>query len=195
MRNVYLRQVTAETERAAAEADDERIYDLLRKVEVFEALSEDETRALAPRVRVEPFFSGDTVMRQGEPGDSLYIIDQGRVEVVVSHDGRSERVAALGPGAFLGEMALLTGEERTATVVALEPTRCFVIDRAAFRDTLRQNPEIAEHISETLGRRRAELEATHAALHRAAEEAMAEEKGQILTRIWDFFGFRGSETS
>ena len=195
MRNVYLRQVTAETERAAAEADDERIYDLLRKVEVFEALSEEETRALAPRVRVEPFFSGDTVMRQGEPGDSLYIIDQGRVEVVVSHDGRSERVAALGPGAFLGEMALLTGEERTATVVALEPTRCFVIDRAAFRDTLRQNPEIAEHISETLGRRRAELEATHAALHRAAEEAMAEEKGQILTRIWDFFGFRGSETS
>ncbi|MFN2420633.1 MAG: cyclic nucleotide-binding domain-containing protein [Gemmatimonadota bacterium] len=195
MRNVYLRQVTAETERAAAEADDERIYELLRKVEVFAALSEDEARALAPRVRVAPYFAGDTVMRQGEPGDSLYIIDQGRVEVVVSHDGRSERVAALGPGAFLGEMALLTGEQRTATVVALEPSRCFVIDRAAFRDTLHQNPEIAERISETLGRRRAELEATHAALHRAAEEAMEEEKGQILTRIWDFFGFRGSETS
>jgi small-conductance mechanosensitive channel/CRP-like cAMP-binding protein len=195
IRNVYLRQVTAETERAAAEADDERIYELLRRIDVFEALSEEEARALAPRVRVEPYFGSETVMRQGEAGDSLYIIDQGRVEVVVSHDGRSERVAVLGPNDFLGEMALMTGERRSATVVALEPTRFFVITREAFRDTLRQNPEIAERISETLGRRRAELEATHAALHRAAEADMDDEKRQILGRIWDFFGFRGTETS
>jgi small-conductance mechanosensitive channel len=191
IRTVNLRQVTAETERAEAQADDERIYDRLREVELFEALTEEEARALAVRARVEQFFTEETVLRQGAAGDSLYIIDTGRVEVVVSHDGRSERIAEAGPGEFLGEMALLTGEERTATVVTLQPTRFFVIDREAFRDTLLRNPAIVEEISETLTRRRAELEATHAELHRAAAATPEEEKRQILSRIWDFFGFRG----
>lgn len=191
IRHVYLREVTPESERATAEADDDRIYARLRKVDLFDALSDEEARALAARARVEPFFAGETVMRQGASGDSLYIIDQGRVEVVVSHDGRSEQVAVLGPGELLGEMAMLTGEERTATVITVEPTRFFVIDREAFRDTLLRNPAIAEHISETLARRRAELEATHAALHQAGLEAIEEEKGQILSRIWEFFGFHG----
>lgn len=191
IRDVRLRQVTQETEQAEAVADDEHIYGHLRGVEMFEALNEEEARALAARARVEDFFTGETVLRQGAAGDSLYIIDTGRVEVIVAHDGQSERVAELGPSDFLGEFALLTGEERTATVVALEPTRFFVIDRQAFRDTLLRNPAIAEEISETLTRRRAELDATHAELHKAAAMSNDEAKRQILTRIWDFFGFRG----
>jgi small-conductance mechanosensitive channel len=192
IRNVYMREMTPETERAAAAADDARIYELLRRVELFNALTDEEAQKLAARARVEHFYTGETVVRQGAAGDSLYIIDQGRVEVVVSHDGRSERIAVLGRNEFLGEISLMTGAERTATVVTLEPTRFFVIDRDAFRDTLLSNPAIAERISETLSRRRAELEATHAALHRAAVESIeGEEKSQILTRIWDFFGFRG----
>jgi small-conductance mechanosensitive channel/CRP-like cAMP-binding protein len=190
IRNVYLREVTKETERAEAEADDERIYGHLREVELFDALSDEEARALAARARVQEFFTGETVLRQGAPGDSLYIIDVGRVEVVVSRDGHSERVAELGPSDFLGEMALLTGEQRTATVVTLEPTRFFVIDREAFRDTLLQNPAIAEQISEALTRRRAELEATHAELDRAVAASPDETRRQILSRIWDFFGSR-----
>ncbi|HUP20266.1 MAG TPA: mechanosensitive ion channel family protein [Gemmatimonadota bacterium] len=189
IRNVYLREVTPETERAEAEADDERIFQHLRRAELFDALSDDEARALAALARVEPFFEGETILRQGEPGDSLYIVDEGRVEVVVSHNERSERVAELGPSAFMGEMALLTGDERRATVVALEATHCFVIDRESIRGILQRNPGIAERMSEILARRTAELEASQAVLERRAAEAPSEDKRQILGRIRDFFGF------
>lgn len=191
IRNVYLREVTRDTQRAEAEADDEQIYGRLRRIELFDALNEEEARALAARTRAEEFYEGETVLRQGAPGDSLYIIDMGRVEIVVSQEGRSEKVAQLGPGDFMGEFALMTGQNRTATVVTLAPSRFFVIDRAAFRDTLVGNPTIAERISETLARRRVKLEAATAELHRAAEASPEEEKRQILSRIREFFGFGG----
>lgn len=189
IRTVILRERTPESDRAEAEADDEIIYRHLRRVELFDPLSEAEARALAARARVAPFFAGETILEQGAPGDSLYIIDQGRVEVVVSQNGRSEKVAELGPSEFVGEMGLLTGAERSATVVALEPTHCFVIDRDALRGTFEHNPSIAERISEILVARRIELEASQAALHRRAAEAPPEDKRQILGRIRDFFGF------
>ncbi|MBW3660180.1 MAG: mechanosensitive ion channel family protein [Gemmatimonadetes bacterium] len=193
IRNVYMREVTPEVERAEAEADDERIFEHLRRAPLFDALSDEEARALAARVRVERFYEGETLVRQGRPGDSMYIIDVGRVEVVVSSDGRSERIAELGPTGFIGEMALMTGADRTATVVALEPVHCFVIDRDALRETLEANPTIAEEMSETLAERQAELERTRAALDEAAR-ATGEDKHQILSRIRAFF-FGGSESS
>ena len=193
IRNLYLHQVTPETERAREEADDERIYQYLRRVDLFDALSQEEVRGLAARARVEKFYAGETVLTQSALGDSLYIIDQGLVEVIVSHDGRSERLAQLGPRAFFGEMALLTGAERSATVIALKPTHFFVIDREAFRNTLEGNPRIAERISETLAQRERQREATLAALHEAAARSVDEEKSQILSKIRDFFGFRETE--
>ncbi len=193
IRSVFLRERTAESDRAEAEADDEVIYRHLRQVELFDPLSDEEARALATRARVAPFFPGDTILRQGEPGDSLYIVDHGRVEVVVSQNGRTEKVAELGPSAFVGEMGLMTGAERSATVIAIEPSHCFVIDRAAFRATLERNPAIAERISEILVQRQAELEASQAALHRRAAEDPPEDKRQILARIRDFFGFGPGE--
>ncbi|MGH7544298.1 MAG: cyclic nucleotide-binding domain-containing protein [Gemmatimonadota bacterium] len=195
IRDVYLHQVTQETLEAEAEQRRQRIFSYLRRVEVFDALTEQETRDLATRARVEQYFRGETVIRQGTAGDSLYIIDDGLVEVVVSHNGRSESLAQLGPRSFFGEMALLTGEERTATVMTLAPTDFFVVDREAFRETLERNPRIAERISEILAERRRELEETHAALHEAHTQDMDDEKHRILTRIRDFFGFKATESS
>lgn len=194
IRNVNLREVTPDTERAEAMAKQDRITGQLLRAPLFEALSEDEARSLATRVRLERYFTGETILQQGRPGDSFYIVDQGRVEVVVSRNGRSERVAELGATAYIGEMALMTGAERTATVIALEPTRCIVIDRDAFRDTLAANPGVAERISDTLIQRQQELRETHAALEAAASEAAPEDRRQILTRIWDFFGFRAESS-
>lgn len=193
IRDIRMREITPEAEQAEHRSNRERVYEQLRQVKIFDPLSEEEARALSDRARIEQYFSRETVVRQGEVGDSLYIIDQGRVEVVVSHNGRSERLAELGPSAFIGEMALMTGAERSATVVALEPSRFFVIDRAAFRETLAQNPGIAMAISETLAERQEELEATHAALHEAGQRSMDDEKRQILSRIREFFGFKSTE--
>jgi len=195
IRDVFVHQVTPETLQAEADKRKDRIFRDLRRVEVFDALTEQETQDLATRARVEQYFRGETVIRQGTAGDSLYIIDDGLVEVIVSHNGRSESLAQLGPRSFFGEMALLTGEERTATVVTLAPTSFFVVDRAAFRETLERNPRIVDRISEILAVRRRELEETHAALHEAHTQDMDEEKRRILTRIRGFFGFKTTETS
>lgn len=190
IRNVYMRSITEETEKAEVLEAENRIFEQLREVPLFDPLTDQETRSLASRARVERYFHNEVVMRQGEPGDSLYIIDRGRVEVVVSHNGRSEKLAELGPSAIIGEMALMTGAARTATVTATVPTKFVVIDREAFRKTLLQNPHIADQISEMLSTRQEERDATLAALHEAASQAPSEEKGQILSRIWEFFGFR-----
>ncbi len=194
IRNVFLHQVTEESLQAEAEARKSRVFRYLRRVEVFDALSEEEARELASRVRVEQYFRGETVIRQGTAGDSLYIIDNGLVEVVVSRDGKSESLAQLGPRSFFGEMALLTGEERTATVVTLAPTDFVVVDREAFRETLEKNPVLAERISEILAQRKRELEEVHAALDQGDGKAIEDEKTRILTRIRDFFGFKTMES-
>jgi small-conductance mechanosensitive channel/CRP-like cAMP-binding protein len=190
VRNVFMRTITEETEKAAAREAENRIFEQLREVPLFDPLTDEETRSLASRARVERYFTGEVVMEQGRAGDSLYIVDEGGVSVSVSHDGRSEKLAELGPSAIIGEMALMTGAERTATVSASMPTQFVVIDREAFRKTLLQNPHIAEQISEMLAARREQRDATLAALHEAASQAPREEKGQILSRIWEFFGFR-----
>lgn len=191
IRDVNLREVTPESIRAEEEADDERIFEHLRRTPVFDALTDAEARTLAAKVRVERFFEGETIVRQGKAGASMYIVDSGRVDVVVSSDGRSESVAQLGPAAYFGEMALMTGAERTATVTAIEPAHCFVIDKDAMREILEGNPMIAERMSETLAERKAEIEKTTAALHEAARTT-DEDKRQILSRIRAFF-FGGGE--
>lgn len=191
IRNVFMHEVTEDTRRAQEEADEERIYAHLRRIEVFGPLSDEEALDLAARARVERYFSGETVLQQGRAGDSLFIIEEGEVQVVVTHDGRRERIAQLGPGKFFGEMALLTGAVRTATVETTVPTLFFVIDRTAFRETLEANPELTERISRVLIERSKELEATHAALHEDDVSEIADEPRQVMSRIRDFFGFRG----
>ncbi len=195
IRNVFLHHVTEETLQAEVDARRARVFRYLRRVEVFDALSEEEAQELATRARLEQYFRGETVIRQGTAGDSLYIIDSGLVEVIVSRDGKSESLAQLGPRSFFGEMALLTGEERTATVVTLAPTDFFVVDREAFRETLERNPVIAERISEILVERRRELEEVQAALDQSHGRTIEEEKSRVLTRIRDFFGFKTMESS
>jgi small-conductance mechanosensitive channel len=190
IRSLYMHTITEETEKAAAREAEDRIFEQLREVPLFDPLTDQETRSLASRARVERYFTGEIVMRQGQAGDSLYIIDEGSVGVAVSADGRSEKLAELGPSAIIGEMALMTGAERTATVTATVPTQFVVIDREAFRKTLLQNPQIADQISELLSTRREQRDATLAALHEAASHGPGIEKGQILSRIWEFFGFR-----
>ncbi|MDX1623524.1 MAG: mechanosensitive ion channel family protein, partial [Gemmatimonadota bacterium] len=193
IRQVYAHEVTAETEAERERDLEERIVRHLRGTELFESLDEEETRTLAKRARLERFFTGEVLMRQGDPGDSMHILDRGRVAVEVTRDGRSRRLTELEPRAFIGEMALMTGAERTATVIALEPTRSVVVDHEAFCGILERNPSVAERISETLARRRDELEATSAELREAALGATQEDRHQILSRIRDFFGFGGSE--
>ncbi|HSI33067.1 MAG TPA: cyclic nucleotide-binding domain-containing protein, partial [Tepidisphaeraceae bacterium] len=147
---------------------------------------------LAGRIKTAPFVRGETITRQGTRGDWLYLLVTGRAEVKVATDnggGRDSRhVADLRPGDFFGEMGLMTGGERTATVVATTDSTCYRIDKADLEPILATRPEIAEDVAQILARRRTELDAVREDLNEDAKRRrMSEAQGDLLQRIRRFF--------
>lgn len=161
----------------------------LKEVELFQSLTNDERRALAARLRIAPFVRGEAMTRQGAEAHWLYLITRGDAEVRVSVDGRlSETIASLHAGDFFGEMGMMTGAPRSATVIALGDVECYRVDKDAFHDILRSRPQIAEDISEVLARRTSELDAARENLNEEAKRArMRDHQGDLLRRIKNFF--------
>jgi len=174
--------------RKHAEEIDERVA-ALKRVELFQSLTNEESRFLASRLRVAPFMRGEAMTRQGAKAHWLYLITRGDAEVRVSVDGNlSEHIATLHQGNFFGEMGMMTGEPRSATVIALTDVECYRLDKEAFNDILKQRPEIAEDISEQLARRRVELDAAREGLNEEAKQArLRYHTGDLLQRIRHFF--------
>jgi small-conductance mechanosensitive channel/CRP-like cAMP-binding protein len=175
-------------ERKHGEEIDRRV-ESLRRVELFHTLTEEERRALADRLIVAPFARGEAMTRQGAAAHWLYIMIMGDAEVRVAVDGDlNKKVATLHAGDFFGEMGLMTGEPRTATVIAQTNAECYRLDKKSFQDILQRRPEIAEDISHILARRRVELEAVREGLNEEAKlKRMSRTQGDLLRRIRDFF--------
>lgn len=161
----------------------------LSGVELFQHLAEDERRALAQAARRTPFGRAEIITRQGAKANWLYVLTKGEVEVRVATGDNDQRVAVLNAPSFFGEMALMTGQPREATVVALTEVECLRIDKAGFQGILQKRPAIAERISEILATRRVELEAVREGLEPSAQgQRISRENVRILSSIKQFFG-------
>lgn len=130
------------------------------RTEVFAPLSPEEKGALLQGIRVEVFGRGETVLRAGDPGDSMFILQKGTVSVRRSAETGGKQLAELGAGDMFGEMALLTGEPRGATVVAESDVTALEIPKSSLQPILKRNPALAEAISRIVDRRRSDLDAT-----------------------------------
>lgn len=86
---------------------------------------------------------GAVIVRQGEPGDCMYVVQGGRVEVLLEHAGRETVLAELGAGEFFGEMSLFTGAPRSATVRAKGRARVLTIDKRMFLKRIHTDPSLA----------------------------------------------------
>jgi small-conductance mechanosensitive channel/CRP-like cAMP-binding protein len=186
----------ASKEASAARAGEvARMAGLLAGVEFLEALTSDQLQRLASESRIVPFPGGGTVVRQGDEGDSLFLVAEGGVEVSVRPPGGgAERtLATLGPADYFGEMSLLTGAPRSATIRAVTETRLVVLRKEALRPLLVADPTVLEGLSKTLARRQAERED---AIQRAATEDEGpgvDRASQLLTRMRRFFGLVGGD--
>jgi small-conductance mechanosensitive channel/CRP-like cAMP-binding protein len=162
----------------------------LAQVELFKEMNDDERRKLAERLSYAPFMKGELMTRQGAEAHWLYIITKGSGEVVVSTDVNVHKtVATLHAGDFFGEMSLLTGEPRSASLKALEDSECYRLDRQAFSDILKGRPEIAHYLSALLARRKVEIEAVRHDLDAAARAAMMPgQQESIFAKIHKLFG-------
>lgn len=122
---------------------------------LFELLSSEEREALAERLELEEYGEGDLVISEGERGTSMYVIVSGAVNVYTSGPrGRAVLLARLGEGDFFGEVSVLSGKPRTATITASEPATLLRLDRPQLEQLVEEHPRIRA-ILEDFCRRRA----------------------------------------
>ena len=126
--------------------------------DVFSDLPEAKLAGLAARMRQETANPGQDIVRQGDPGDRFFVIVNGAVEVLRDDGGEQRRLASLGPGHFFGEMAILRGEPRSATVRATQRTTVLAMDADAFRRLVEGSPATASHFEEVVAQRLRRLE-------------------------------------
>jgi small-conductance mechanosensitive channel len=165
---------------------EDQIADRLSAVDIFSPLSTEELQRLARATVGHVFAPGETLIREGDEGSSMFVVHNGKVQVQVADNGHSRTVAVLSEGAFFGEMALFTGEPRTANVIAVEETEVLEIGHAAMKHLFETNPDLAESISWTIAERRAALAAGSAQL----SQASIQESAGLLSSIKRFFGLR-----
>jgi CRP-like cAMP-binding protein len=132
--------------------------DHLRKVPIFSKLPARELEHIARSLKERAYDAGAVIIKEGDPGLGFFLITEGRVDV--SH--RDHRIREMGPGEFFGEMALMEETPRSATVTALERTRCLQLVRWDFRALLKENPDLAVRMLEVVVQRLREHPAAHA---------------------------------
>jgi small-conductance mechanosensitive channel len=167
-------------------AEHARRMGVLRKVDLFRTLSEPEIERLASHLMHAPFVSGDVMTRQGAVAHWLYLVVSGDCEVVrETSDGGRKHIAKLGAGSVFGEMGMMTGEPRRATVIAATDVDCYRLDKDGFREVLQARPDLAKDISDVLTERGLALVKVDAAAEADAKKAA---HGNLIFRIREFFG-------
>ena len=160
IRDVHLNHIEnrLQTKELKAQRSSFNIEGLLAQVSVLSALSAEIRTQIAERSMIAEYGVGEFIVRQGDQGDSLYIIRTGSCGVYVKRDGKHEnRIATIESGEFFGEMSLLTGEPITATVRAMVDTSVIIIDKENFSNILNDNPAISVQLGEILAKRQKEL--------------------------------------
>jgi CRP-like cAMP-binding protein len=161
---------------------------ILRQQPLFGCLSDAQLDALLPRGQVAHFGRGETLIRQGDNGDSMFILVNGEAGVMVEAGGELQPVASLHSGDCFGEMSLLTGEPRRATVRALADCDVVEIRKAVLARSLKENPELLAQLSGLLARRQLETEGALAALPNAsAHDRQTTYEANFLARLRTFF--------
>ena len=110
------------------------------------------------------YEDGAVILRQGDVGDCLYVIQQGTVEIVIERDGQVTRLGLAGPGELIGEMAVFERQVRSATVRAVGRARVMTIDKKNFLRRINEDPSLAFRIVQTMSRRIRELDSELARL-------------------------------
>jgi CRP-like cAMP-binding protein len=186
-RNINVTEMNEDHIQRKRDEEYARRVDALSRVDVFRALDAEKIDRLSRRLRHVVFGPGEVILRQGDPGDSLYVVRGGQVAVQIGVLGASKEIATLGDGQFFGEMSLMTGEMRTATVVAKTDVECYIVDKEAFQEIVHEKPELAGTISDILSRRQVDLGFKRS----LTPVPSAAQTNQLRSKIAAFFGIGG----
>jgi len=159
--------------------------EVIRRVPIWSSLTEKEASILAARLKYAVHGPGEPIVQQGDEGSSMFVLQRGSVTVSLRDaQGRSEQVATLETGGFFGEMSLMTGEKRSATVTAVDEVECAELHKDDVADILRARPELAREISAILEQRQVELASVREKLENLPPAVKPQD---LLSRIQRYF--------
>ena len=182
-----IRQYRYETGALVTPPRREAVESAISNVDLFALLSDEARARVAQGARERRFAAGEMIVREGDHGSSMFVVESGRLGVSAHGSvGQSQRLAVLEPGSAFGEISLLTGEPRTATVRALTEATLVEIDKATLSPVLRDNPSICGMLELTMKeRRKRAADALEAA---RGETERTEDRTPLRLRIVRFFG-------
>src|SRR5438067_7860815 len=183
---------TLHVERKAAppiQDDQAEALSILRGEPLFECLSEEQLSHLVKQARLNVFGRGEPMIQEGSPGDSMFVLLRGEANVFVSKNGSTIHVATLNSGDCFGEMSLLTGEPRSATVRADADCYVMEIGKPVMAEVLSGAPGCMEQLSQLLAQRKMETDGVLKEAGRADEHAIKERQytANFLHRLRTFF--------
>ena len=155
--------------------------DHLASVDLFKTLSPEARLALSKASNEHLFAAGEAIVKQDAEGDSMFVLMRGRARVVLEPSG--QEVAVIPAGGFFGEMSMLTGEHRTASVKAIDDVHVLEVSAKDFRELAVANPGLLDHISTIVSTRRTGLEDAKAS---ASAVVVPEAKQNFLARMRRF---------
>ena len=184
IRDVYQAHIERRQKQKDRKQLSKQILALLENVPLLVPLSEEEREKIAQEATIQDYGSGETIVHQGESGSSLYIILSGTCDVLLKTGNQSaNKVASIHKGDFFGEMSLLTGENRSATVKALENATVIRVDKSLFSEILASNPDIPEQIGTIMTQRQQDLTAEASRM-----EGQTNTPINLINKIKSFFG-------
>ncbi len=162
---------------------------LLRRTPILRLLDDPDLIELASYLSPLSFAPGESIIRQGEPGDSMYFVVAGAAIINFrSPDGTERQVSLMEPGDFFGEASLLTGEIRSASAMAKTKVDCFRLDKKGLQHIIANRNDLAEDMSVVMAHRQMELSIVRERLdNETARKREAENQVQLLARIRRFF--------
>jgi branched-chain amino acid transport system substrate-binding protein len=173
-----------------SEEDARRPITLLNEIDLFTYLDDEMKENLSKRMNLHHFQANDIVFKQGDKGDSLFIIREGVVGVWIKmEDGDAIEVARLGAGSFFGEMALLTGEPRTASIITKTESYLYEITKKDFAPIIECSPQTVQKLSMELTQRTINREVLEDE-YRNSQLNKEDLNNQFLNRIINFFGVK-----
>ncbi len=155
--------------------------DSLSQIDLFAPLTRESRHALAKASRHHLFAAGESIVKQDADGDSMFVVLRGRVRVAL--EPSDQEVAIIPAGGFFGEMSMLTGDPRTATVKAIDDATVLEISAVEFRTLAIANPTLLDHVTSIIGTRRTGLDEARASVNAVATP---EVKRNLLARMRRF---------
>jgi len=174
---------------AASSPQSNRQRTLVRRQPVFRDLSDSQIERMVAEARSFQFGAQEHIIKQDDGGDSMFVLMRGSVAVLVRRNGHQTKVATLKAGDCFGEMSLLTGAARSATVIAEGDCEVMEIQKAAFAAIVEESPELLQNLSDLLAQRQMETEGLLETVTQSQEvtERRAQYAAGFLSKLYRFF--------